>query len=835
MKLREVSIGLSLDTKSLDKGATSAAKFFDDLDKKAKKTDKVLEAIGVTAKKTGSDLEEAGKKGKETGDSWARSFRQTIGTINALRSAFGTAAASFREVFTAASEGARNQAATKFFEQSGKSIGDLRKATAGMISDAELMKKANLADSMGINTTTFKVLAQVAQASALKTGQSFDHMFNSIIVGTARSSRLLLDNLGIIVSVDQANENYAKNQLKQQGVQNATNKQINDFVKGMDDAAKKVAFAEEVQAQAAKTLTEFSNLGGAAAANYDKFSAAISNLKDALKEMLSDSIVPLLPKLTELISKLSVIARFGGLVDGKGGGVAGALLGTVGEALIPGMDVGGSMNLAASRAQTNQQAKRNDALLAVEDQKAFIEQILRPGESLESVVQTFRKFNTTMDPVLDKAVAIFEKLSREAGSPLEVVPLNAGPSKPGKDKGKRPKSWVELELDIEEEQFKKLKEWREKNIKDAAKLDLENILSGQKAELETAKEAARAEKEAQDWIDSLENAGNGLDDLRRESKRLAEATDLANKSLDAFAVELNADRDRGIGQAIGGIASGSGIAGPILGGIETAMSALGGIGGALTTALLPAIGAGAGPVGAIISAVLPVIANIIDGLKPVQDILAAIGQGLGLLFKNMLGPLLTALVPLFTALVPVLAAMGIALGGLLDPLADLLVNVAVGIGYFLSLYIVVFTIVGLFYNLITGVLNLLDIFGWFGASATEGVEGLKLFTRMMIETAVKINNGFVSIMRRIPGMKNWGRKLSAEDFLGDEDEATKDNTDATDANTAAVRDLTREFRNLPQNYKGEEAVFRSQNPRTAQTIGQTILDGLNRNVQRVRI
>jgi hypothetical protein len=72
------------------------------------------------------------------------------------------------------------------------------------------------------------------------TGQSITEAFNDITMGVARQSRLILDNLGIIIRVEEANELYAKSLGKtalaltdaeqRQGFMNAVLKAGNDMI-----------------------------------------------------------------------------------------------------------------------------------------------------------------------------------------------------------------------------------------------------------------------------------------------------------------------------------------------------------------------------------------------------------------------------------------------------------------------------------------------------------------------------------------------------------------------------------------------------------------------------
>lgn len=74
---------------------------------------------------------------------------------------------------------------------------DLKEASRGLISELDLKKAVNLADSMNVELDAMGKLMQVAQVASQNTGESFEFMFDSIVRGSARQSKLILDNLGI--------------------------------------------------------------------------------------------------------------------------------------------------------------------------------------------------------------------------------------------------------------------------------------------------------------------------------------------------------------------------------------------------------------------------------------------------------------------------------------------------------------------------------------------------------------------------------------------------------------------------------------------------------------
>ena len=75
-------------------------------------------------------------------------------------------------------------------------LGELRKATKGTIADLELMKMAVKAKNFNIPLEQLGNLLSFAQQRATETGESIDYMAESIVLGIARKSIPILDNLG---------------------------------------------------------------------------------------------------------------------------------------------------------------------------------------------------------------------------------------------------------------------------------------------------------------------------------------------------------------------------------------------------------------------------------------------------------------------------------------------------------------------------------------------------------------------------------------------------------------------------------------------------------------
>lgn len=87
---------------------------------------------------------------------------------------------------------------------------DMKRASNGMISDFELVNNANRALALGISKNQIPKLLEVATARAKVFGRTTTEAFNDISIGIGRQSRLILDNLGIILNMGKVYKDYAE-------------------------------------------------------------------------------------------------------------------------------------------------------------------------------------------------------------------------------------------------------------------------------------------------------------------------------------------------------------------------------------------------------------------------------------------------------------------------------------------------------------------------------------------------------------------------------------------------------------------------------------------------
>jgi len=795
-----------LDTKSVVTRLVADNKQFDSAMKGSivvmERFNKAGEMIGSSVKVTTKTMDDAA--GKTEG--FRLAMTKLSRDIKVAGTILNTIEGAFKAVYQAASEGAKISAAEEFFRNAGKSIESYRKATSGMVADAELMKKANLADSMGIDEKTFKKLVMVAEASALKTGQSFDYMFNSIIVGTARSSRLLLDNLGIIVSVKQANEKYAES--------------IGKTVEELTAEEKQLAFVNEVALKSSGTLEEYASVTNRTAESFARFEAVLQNVADTIKVGLAAALGDVLPGITTFFQDIFT------LIQAQDWNMLGSFIGNriLEGVLITLSTIAGavdsaipSMNLIDPAKILRDRAKQasNDADFAVlqggltaaiakKQKRETLDSLLKStegrvgnfGGDQKAQLQFFADFSKAQikqiqetKPAWGALIGAVQEAARALGMLPQATKVAAtdvagktGKSG-GRGGGKDPKDpFADAEI---------------------------AMISYNAAASEAEKQLAFIKDGMSLMPPILGELGNTLAKSNVEFERL-------NKRIEEID-RLNSEKiSASVGDTTTQIATGQGLFKPIA---DSMMSLSGGVVSAVSTGVTSVLqgagmGGAAGPIGAAVGAVAAVLLQLIDKLKPVIDILSAVMDGLELLLKNGLEQFLFGLTLLADPIEHLLAALGVLVGSALRPLVNILTLaagvVAVVIEAISWIVVAISPFAEMIMWLVTGFvtsgLGLISLFFNVEAATYSLMSVFNTVTDAMLQSVIWLNNGLVRIMRQL-GLKGFGKILRKSDF---EKDPIEENTSAVDANTAAVRDLTREFRNLPGSYKAEGAIYSAQ-------------------------
>ena len=129
-------------------------------------------------------------------------------------------------------------ALTRTIGGSTESLEKLERATNNAVKQADLLKQANNAMMLGVVKTDDEManLFDTAQRLGQALGKDTVQSIESLVTGMGRQSRLMLDNLGIIVKSEEAYERYAS--------------ELKKSVSQLTDSEKKTAFNNEAMRQA---------------------------------------------------------------------------------------------------------------------------------------------------------------------------------------------------------------------------------------------------------------------------------------------------------------------------------------------------------------------------------------------------------------------------------------------------------------------------------------------------------------------------------------------------------------------------------------------------------
>jgi hypothetical protein len=139
-------------------------------------------------------------------------------------------------------------------------VANMRYASNNLVSDLDLMKNANKALALGIKKDDIPALLEVATARAKILGISAGKAFEDITTGVARNSKMILDNLGIVVDLDKANKEYAATIGKTaDGLTEAEKKQalLNSTLKESETLIRAMKYADEDMLSSAQKLGVF--------------------------------------------------------------------------------------------------------------------------------------------------------------------------------------------------------------------------------------------------------------------------------------------------------------------------------------------------------------------------------------------------------------------------------------------------------------------------------------------------------------------------------------------------------------------------------------------------
>lgn len=161
-------------------------------------------------------------------------------------------------------------------------LDDLRKATKGTINDLELMKMAVKAKNFNIPLEQLGGLLGFAQQRATETGESIDYMAESIVLGIARKSIPILDNLGF--SATEVREEFNSTGDMATAVGNIIKRQMGDA------AEVTLTTSEKIAQQRAEIDNLKIAIGEQLQPVYNAFLDEVKSGLDSINTLISDQI-----------------------------------------------------------------------------------------------------------------------------------------------------------------------------------------------------------------------------------------------------------------------------------------------------------------------------------------------------------------------------------------------------------------------------------------------------------------------------------------------------------------------------------------------------------------
>lgn len=179
-------------------------------------------------------------------------------------------------------------------EQASIAVDKLGAATNGTMSKFDLFQQANNAMVLGVskNSDEMARMFDVAQRLGAALGKDTKHSVESLITGIGRQSRLMLDNIGIVVKTDKAYQEYAD--------------QLNVSKDSLTDADRKQAFLNATMEAAEEKLKRV----GEETLSYNaKLMIANARLAD-MRVAVGEALLPVLATLALHFTDTDNIKRY---------------------------------------------------------------------------------------------------------------------------------------------------------------------------------------------------------------------------------------------------------------------------------------------------------------------------------------------------------------------------------------------------------------------------------------------------------------------------------------------------------------------------------------------
>ena len=227
-----------------------------------------------------SDAEQSFKKVEQAGTGAAARIQAGWESLQAAWVSVLAGIMAVREAWNMMNSAAKARQEKRSFEALAASYGSnakqivasLKEVSQETVDTMTLIRNAGTAMMMGINPEDTVALMKIATATAKMTGQTTVKAFEDITLAVGRQSKMILDNLGIIIDTEKANEAYAK--------------KMNIVGRTLTDTEKKQAFMNATLEAGNDLMAKMGNQSGTAADKFQRFSATIENIRVAVGDGL---------------------------------------------------------------------------------------------------------------------------------------------------------------------------------------------------------------------------------------------------------------------------------------------------------------------------------------------------------------------------------------------------------------------------------------------------------------------------------------------------------------------------------------------------------------------
>jgi len=194
----------------------------------------------------------------------------------------------FADMAASAEQGA--DAFKRVFEDMGliadEEFAKIKEASKGLIPDSSIKQSAVTAVALGVPIEKLTELMEIARVKAREMGTDAEKAFNDLAIGIGRGSPLILDNLGFIIKIEEANKKWA-----------ASN---NETVESMTKQQKQLALTDAVIEAGAASIERYADVGLTAKEHSQQFNSELKKLK----ENIGSAVLPALDLLTVAATEL---------------------------------------------------------------------------------------------------------------------------------------------------------------------------------------------------------------------------------------------------------------------------------------------------------------------------------------------------------------------------------------------------------------------------------------------------------------------------------------------------------------------------------------------------